>query len=97
MVIADQAVAPGDRGEGPESLSAIVDQLEGFEAATGAWEGEILPARLAAYEPEWLDSLCLTAPVFSLREGGASPTPQFPGGLWFGRWAPRSRLDGGGS
>jgi hypothetical protein len=58
-----QRVAPGDRGEGPESLSAIVDQLEGFEAAAGAWEGEILPARLEAYEPEWLDSLCLSGRI----------------------------------
>ena len=58
-----QRVAPGDRGEGAESLSAIVDQLEGFEAAAGAWEGEILPARLEAYEPEWLDSLCLSGRI----------------------------------
>jgi ATP-dependent Lhr-like helicase len=58
-----QRVVPGARGEGPESLSAIVDQLEGFEAAAGAWEGEILPARLAAYEPEWLDSLCLSGRI----------------------------------
>src|SRR5262249_3903497 len=58
-----QRVAPGDRGEGPESLSAILDQLEGFEAAAGAWEGEILPARLEAYEPEWLDSLCLSGRI----------------------------------
>src|SRR5215813_3132090 len=58
-----QRVAPGDRGEGPETLSAIVDQLEGFEAAAGAWEGEILPARLESYEPEWLDSLCLSGRI----------------------------------
>jgi ATP-dependent helicase Lhr and Lhr-like helicase len=58
-----QRVAPGGRGEGPESLSAIVDQLEGFEAAAGAWEGEILPARLEAYEPAWLDSLCLSGRI----------------------------------
>ncbi|HEU0185362.1 MAG TPA: ATP-dependent DNA helicase, partial [Blastocatellia bacterium] len=58
-----QRVSPGDRGEGPESLSAIVDQLEGFEAAAGAWEGEILPARLESYEPEWLDSLCLSGRI----------------------------------
>jgi ATP-dependent Lhr-like helicase len=58
-----QRVAPGDRGEGPESLSAIVDQLEGFEAAAGAWEGEILPARLESYEPAWLDSLCLSGRI----------------------------------
>ncbi|HEU0184731.1 MAG TPA: DEAD/DEAH box helicase [Blastocatellia bacterium] len=58
-----QRVSPGDRGEGPESLSAIVDQMEGFEAAAGAWEGEILPARLESYEPEWLDSLCLSGRI----------------------------------
>jgi ATP-dependent Lhr-like helicase len=58
-----QRVAPGDRGEGPESLSAIVDQLEGFEAAAGAWEADILPARLESYEPEWLDSLCLSGRI----------------------------------
>ncbi|HKQ72818.1 MAG TPA: DEAD/DEAH box helicase [Blastocatellia bacterium] len=62
-----QRVTPGDQGEGPESLSAIVDQLEGFEAAAGAWEGEILPARLEAYEPEWLDSLCLSGRIFWAR------------------------------
>jgi ATP-dependent Lhr-like helicase len=58
-----QRVGPVDRGEGPESLSVIVDQLEGFEAAAGAWEGEILPARLESYEPEWLDSLCLSGRI----------------------------------
>src|SRR5262249_21437925 len=58
-----QRVAPGEGGEGPESLSEIVDQLEGFEAAAGAWEGEILPARLESYEPEWLDSLCLSGRI----------------------------------
>jgi ATP-dependent helicase Lhr and Lhr-like helicase len=58
-----QRVTPGHRGEGPESLSAMVDQLEGFEAAAGAWEGELLPARLEDYEPEWLDSLCLSGRI----------------------------------
>ncbi len=58
-----QRVTPGHRGEGPESLSAVVDQLEGFEAAAGAWEGELLPARMEDYEPEWLDSLCLSGRI----------------------------------
>ncbi len=58
-----QRVTPGNRGEGSESLAAIVDQLEGFEAAAAAWEGEILPARLEDYEPEWLDSLCLSGRI----------------------------------
>ncbi len=55
-----QRVAPGTRMEGPDALAAITGQLEGFEAAAGAWESEILPARLADYDPAWLDDLCLS-------------------------------------
>jgi ATP-dependent Lhr-like helicase len=55
-----QRVAPGTRMEGADALAAITGQLEGFEAAAGAWESEILPARLADYEPAWLDDLCLS-------------------------------------
>jgi len=58
-----QRLAPGTRGDGPESLAAVIEQLEGFESAAGAWEGEILPARLEDYEAEWLDGLCLSGKV----------------------------------
>ena len=47
------------RMEGPEAVEAVVGQLEGFEAPAGAWESEILPARITNYEPAWLDDLCL--------------------------------------
>jgi ATP-dependent Lhr-like helicase len=46
--------------EGPESLRAIIEQLEGFEAPAASWEGELLPSRLAEYDPAWLDALCLS-------------------------------------
>ena len=49
--------------EGPDALDGVVAQLEGFEAPAGAWESEILPARLADYEPAWLDDLCLAGRV----------------------------------
>ncbi len=49
--------------EGPDALAAVVGQLEGFEAPAGAWETEILPARLAGYEPAWLDDHCLAGRV----------------------------------
>ena len=49
-----------DRAEGPESLSALLDQLEGFESPAVAWESEILPARLMKYDPVWLDALYLS-------------------------------------
>jgi ATP-dependent Lhr-like helicase len=47
------------RMEGPDALGVIISQLEGYEAAAGAWESEILPARLKGYDSDWLDDLCL--------------------------------------
>ena len=49
--------------EGPEALKTIVEQLEGFEAPAGAWETEILPARLENYDPAWLDDHCLAGRI----------------------------------
>ncbi len=51
------------RAEGPQALNAIVEQLEGFEAACTAWESDVLPARTDAYDPDWLDSLCRSGRV----------------------------------
>lgn len=51
------------RPEGPQALAAIIEQLEGFEAACGAWESDILPSRMNEYDPQWLDSLCLSGRV----------------------------------
>jgi ATP-dependent Lhr-like helicase len=58
-----QRVAPDTRMEGPDAVEAIVGQLEGFEAPAGAWESEILPARLTGYEPAWLDDHCLAGRI----------------------------------
>src|SRR6202035_5843220 len=52
-----------ERPKGPEALAATLAQLEGFEAAAAAWEGEILPARVGDYDPVWLDALCLAGRV----------------------------------
>src|SRR4051794_18121557 len=59
FLLAWQRVDPDERAEGPGSLDALLGQLEGFEAAASAWEGEILPARMKEYDPTWLDALCL--------------------------------------
>jgi ATP-dependent Lhr-like helicase len=58
-----QKVAPDQQVEGPLSLLALIEQLEGFEAPAAAWEGEILPSRLLEYNPGWLDALCLSGEV----------------------------------
>jgi ATP-dependent helicase Lhr and Lhr-like helicase len=66
-----EELAPGPAGppstersgaapRGAQSLPALLAQLEGYEAPAAAWEGEILPARLADYDPLWLDALCLS-------------------------------------
>ena len=44
-----QRVTDDTHLEGPDAVPAAVALLEGFEAQAGAWETEILPARIAAY------------------------------------------------
>jgi ATP-dependent helicase Lhr and Lhr-like helicase len=63
FLLAWQKVAPDHQMEGPESLQAIIEQLEGVEAPAAAWEGELLPARIVEYDPAWLDALCLSGEV----------------------------------
>jgi ATP-dependent Lhr-like helicase len=58
-----QRVAADAPMEGPDALAAVVAQLEGFEAPAGAWETEVLPARIADYEPAWLDEQCLAGRI----------------------------------
>ncbi len=58
-----QRVTAEARMEGPDAVAAVIGQLEGFEAAAGAWETEILPARIAQYEPAWLDDHCLAGRI----------------------------------
>lgn len=60
------------RVEGPEGLQSVLEQLDGCELPLAAWESAVLPARVADYDPEWLDRLC-----FSGRVGwGRLSTPQ---------------------
>jgi len=63
FLLAWQKVTPDHQMEGPESLRAIIEQLEGVEAPAAAWEGELLPARMVEYDPAWLDALCLSGEV----------------------------------
>lgn len=55
-----QGVTRTDQPQGVQSLSKIVEQLEGYEVPAAAWEADVLPARMHEYDPHWLDSLCLS-------------------------------------
>jgi len=58
-----QHVSLGSRLHGEAGLLNIIAQLGGFEAAASAWEPHVLRTRLAKYEPELLDRLCLSGAV----------------------------------
>jgi ATP-dependent Lhr-like helicase len=58
-----QHVAEDARREGRLGVLAVVEQLQGFEVATGAWERSVLAARVQDYRPEWLDELCMAGQV----------------------------------
>jgi ATP-dependent Lhr-like helicase len=78
-----QHVAPGTRQEGRLGTLAVIEQLQGFEAAAGAWEQGILSARVEGYRAERLDNLCLSGDVtwgrLSLRNNGDDDAPRRSG------------------
>ncbi|MCP1372688.1 DEAD/DEAH box helicase [Dyella lutea] len=72
-----QHVTPATRMSGPDALPAALAQLEGYEAAAGAWETELLPARLDDYGSRWLDEQCRAGRIgwSRLRPGGSGGGP----------------------
>ncbi|MGZ5482339.1 MAG: DEAD/DEAH box helicase [Pyrinomonadaceae bacterium] len=71
-----QKVASEHKVEGAQSVAAILDQLEGFDAPAGSWESEILPARITDYDPAWLDALCLSGRLTWLRLSPPKISPE---------------------
>jgi ATP-dependent Lhr-like helicase len=58
-----QHVAPGSQVLGEPGTLEILRQLQGYEAPANAWERQILSRRIANYDPQALDRLCLTGAV----------------------------------
>ena len=58
-----QHVAPGTQVQGERATLEVLRQLQGFEIPANAWERQILGRRIANYDPQWLDQLCLTGAV----------------------------------
>jgi ATP-dependent Lhr-like helicase len=81
-----QHVSPSARMQGSDAIAAVLGQLEGFDVPASAWETEVLPARIAEYDPAWLDEHCLAgrvtwmrmAPRTSDAERGAAPVRSTP-------------------
>jgi ATP-dependent Lhr-like helicase len=69
-----QHLTPGNQLHGVDGTLQIIKQLQGSEFPAAAWESEVLPQRVAHYEPEFLDQLCLSGEV---SWGRLSPHPAF--------------------
>jgi ATP-dependent Lhr-like helicase len=58
-----QHATPGSKLRGEGGLLDIIDLLQGFEAASGSIESDLLPSRLNDYQGSLLDGLCLGGEV----------------------------------
>jgi ATP-dependent helicase Lhr and Lhr-like helicase len=78
-----QHVEPDTRREGRFGVLAVIEQLQGFELAAGAWENGVLATRVEGYRREWLDELCLSGQVtwgrLSVRDAQPDPVPRRSG------------------
>jgi ATP-dependent helicase Lhr and Lhr-like helicase len=78
-----QHVTPETMREGRRGVLSVVEQLQGFELAAGAWEDAILRARVVSYRREWLDDLCMSGDVtwgrLSVRGGEPDEPPRRSG------------------
>jgi ATP-dependent Lhr-like helicase len=64
-----QHLSPGTQWQGQDALPQVLAQLEGYEAAAGAWESDLLALRLRDYSIAWLDDLCRAGKVVWTRIG----------------------------
>ena len=69
-----QHLAPQTQLSGEAGVVAALRKLEGFEAPAVEWERMLLPARVAGYDPRWLDALCMSGVA---GWGRVSPHPAF--------------------
>jgi ATP-dependent helicase Lhr and Lhr-like helicase len=58
-----QHLTPDTRLLGERGTLEALQQLQGFEAPANSWEQQILARRIANYDPNVLDRLCLTGAV----------------------------------
>ncbi len=68
-----QHTVPGSQLHGADGVLHIVRQLQGYEIPAAAWESRIFPQRVAKYDPELLDDVCLSGEVMWARISPPSP------------------------
>jgi ATP-dependent helicase Lhr and Lhr-like helicase len=61
--------SPGSAGWGPDRLREALVPLQGVALTPEVWERDVLPRRLGAYSPAWLDELCTGGEVVWVGSG----------------------------
>jgi ATP-dependent Lhr-like helicase len=56
-------------GAGPDRLRDALLPLQGVALTPKVWEGDVLPRRLGAYSPTWLDELCTSGELVWIGAG----------------------------
>lgn len=56
-------------GAGPDRLRDVLVPLQGLALPAAAWESAVLPRRLGAYSPSWLDQLCASGEIVWIGAG----------------------------
>ncbi|MFA4929440.1 MAG: DEAD/DEAH box helicase, partial [Patulibacter sp.] len=61
-------------GAGPDRLREILVPLQGLALPVELWEKDVLPRRLGAYSPSWLDALCASGELVWVGAGSGAGT-----------------------
>jgi ATP-dependent Lhr-like helicase len=68
-----QHLHPAERLTGPESLRQVLQQLRAAPVVGRVWERDVLPLRLAHYDPAELAGLCQSGELIWVGAGGLDP------------------------
>ncbi len=66
-------VRPGTKAPtaGPDRLREVLAPLQGLALPAAIWERDILPRRLGAYSPAWIDELCASGELVWIGAGAS--------------------------
>jgi ATP-dependent Lhr-like helicase len=68
-----QHLYPSERLAGPAALTQLLQQLRAAPVVGRAWERDVLPLRLAHYDPAELAALCQSGELIWVGSGGVDP------------------------
>ena len=68
-----QHLHPAERLSGPGALVRLLQQIRGLPAHGAIWERDLLPQRLASFDPAELEALCEQGEVVWVGSGGVNP------------------------